>query len=360
MSTAPRYLQDYAAIWERDPKEASLAWWKNARFGLFIHYGLYSQLGEGEWVQFHNRIPVSEYERLAESFAPTRFDADFITDLALESEMRYVNLVSCHHDSFCLWSSMAEPFNSVNSPARRDLVAELADACRRKGLGFFTYYTFMQNWRHPYFLSRDYFPTARPAYPQPEPQYRFSRVEDFARYVAYVRACLTELLTQFGPLAGMWLDLIMGYYAQPDLMPVEEIYAMIRELQPHILVSFKQGATGNEDFATPEHRFQSLEEKARERSGERAATVAREAWERNRHKHNEICATMQEQGWGYVENVEHRSEESVWSLLTHAGSHDCNLLLNVGPLPDGSIHPDDIAVLRATGKRIRSEGYPAT
>lgn len=358
MSGAPRYLQNYQQIWRTDAKAANLAWWKEARFGLFIHYGLYSQLSQGEWVQFHNKIPVSEYEALAQTFAPARFDADFITDLALEAQMRYVNLVSCHHDGFCLWSSHVEPFNSVNAPAGRDLVAELAEACDRKGLGLFTYYTFMQNWRHPYFLSRDYFPTARPAYEQPDPHYAFSRIEDFQRYVDYVRACLTELLNQFGPLAGMWLDLIMGYYAQPDLMPVDEIYAMIREQQPHILVSFKQGATGTEDFATPEHRFQSLEEKARERSGERAAQVARVAWERNRHKHNEICATMQEQGWGYVRDTAHRSEESVWELLRHAGAHDCNLLLNVGPLPDGSIHPDDVAVLRAVGKRIRRDGFP--
>ncbi len=84
--------------------------------------------------------------------------------------------------------------------------------------------------------------------------------------------------------------------------------------------------------------------------------MAKDAWEANRHKHNEICATMQEPGWGYVEDTPHRSEESVWELLGHAGAHGCNLLLNVGPLPDGSIHPDDVSVLRAVGKRIRSEG----
>jgi len=357
MNTAPNYLSSHEDLWKRDPKEASLAWWREARFGLFIHYGLYSQLKRGEWVQFHEQIPVAEYEKLVETFDPSGFDADFITDLAAEAEMRYINLVSCHHDSYALWDSKAEPFNSVNTK-RRDLVGERSEQCDKKGLGFFTYYTYHQNWRHPYFLSRDYYPSARPDYRDPEPAYRFSKPEDFRRYVDYAHECITELITGYGPIAGMWLDLIMGHYACPDMMPVEETYALIRGLSPYCLVSFKQGATGTEDFATPEQHFHSLEERARATYGERAAAVAREAWEKNKDKHNEICATLQRRKWAYAEGEVHLDADEVRGLIAHAWSHDANLLLNTGPMPDGSIPDEDARTLRAVGAKIRSDGWP--
>ena len=357
MSTVPDYLKDYEEIWSQNPREASLAWWRQAKFGLFIHYGLYSQLKRGEWVQFHEGIPVSEYEKLAETFDPSNFDADFITDLAAEAEMRYINLVSCHHDSYALWSSKVEPFNSM-ATVQRDLVGELAEQCNKKKLGFFTYYTYHQNWRHPYFLSREYYDMARPDYPTPEPAYKFSGAEDFAKYVEYCHAAMEELLTGYGPLAGMWLDLIMGYYACPDMMPVEESYALIRRLQPHCLVSFKQGATGTEDFATPEQHFHSLEERARAMFGERSAQVARDAWEKNKTKHNEICATLQRRKWAYAEGEIHLNADEVRGLIAHAATHNCNLLLNTGPMPDGSIPEEDVATLREVGKRIREDGWP--
>ncbi|MFM8765574.1 MAG: alpha-L-fucosidase [Spartobacteria bacterium] len=340
-------------------KTEKMTWWRQAKFGLFIHYGLYSQLGKGEWVQFNEKLPLAEYEKLRDSFRAEKFDADFITDLACEAEMKYVNLVTCHHDSFCLWNSKVEPFNSVNSPCGRDLVGELAAACAKKNLGFFTYYTYHLNWRHPKFIPRSLFAMARPDYPQPEPRYTYQLPADFREYVDYVHAALTELLTGYGPLAGVWLDLIAGHYALPDLMPVRETYALIRRLQPEALVAFKQGATGDEDFATPERHFHSMAETARSRYGERAAQVAAAAWEKNQHKHNEICATLQDGWWGYGTDARHIGPDEVWRLLGHAAAHNCNLLLNTGPLPDGSIHPADIATLRAVGKRIRQEGWPA-
>jgi len=354
----PTYLAPYADLWQRDPHQAALTWFQNANYGLFIHYGLYSQLGRGEWVQYREQIPLAEYEKLADSFTAKKFDADFITDLALEAEMKYINLTSCHHESFCLWDSRAEPFNSKRSPAGRDLVAEMAEQCQKKGLGFFTYYTYMLNWRHPYFLSRETFEMARPAYPQPEARYRLKNLAEFQIYIEYIHACMRELLSRYGALAGMWLDIISAYYALPDLVPVRDTYALIRQLQPQALISFKQGATGDEDFATPEQKFHSLEERARQAYGERAAQIARAAWQKNKDKHNEICATLQKGAWGYDANAQHLSAGELWSLLGSARGHNCNLLANIGPLPAGEVHPDDIAALRAVGKRIRAEGWP--
>ena len=358
MAPVPHYLRAHSDLWVKDPKAANLAWWRQARFGLFIHYGLYSQLGEGEWVQFKRTIPVAKYDQLRQTFDPKGFDAEAITDLALAAEMRYVTLVCCHHDSFTLWPSSAEPFNISTAAPGRDLVGELAQACDRKGLGFFTYYTYALNWRHPWYMSREFFAMARPAYAQSDPHYRFRGPEDLAIYWQYVHACLTELLTRYTPLAGVWLDLIMGYYARPDLIPVEETYALIRRLQPQALISYKQGANGDEDFATPEHNFASLAERAGKHYGPASAQVAATAWERNRHKHNEICTTLHTGGWGYVKDAVHKSADEIFELVRYAGSNRANLLANVGPLPDGSIHPADVAALHAVGDRIRREGWP--
>lgn len=358
----PSYLRGYASQWQEDPHAANLAWWRDARLGLFIHYGLYSLLAEHEWVQFRRKIPVAQYAKLAETFSAHHFDADFITDLALEAEMRYVTLVTCHHESFCLWDSKVESFNSCKAPCcGRDLVGELAAACARKGLGFFTYYTFMLNWRHPWFLSREVMSMARPDYDAPQPEYLYREKADFRRYLDYVRVALTELLTGYGPLSGMWLDLIMAWYILgPEYIPVEEFYALIRELQPHALISWKQGATGTEDFGSPEQRFHSLEERARQAGGEAAAARARVAWEGNQAKHNEICATLQRGSWGFNAFEPHRTADEVYDLVGHALSHNCNLLLNIGPMGDGSVHPTQVRLLRELGARIRRDGWPGT
>lgn len=355
----PKYLGDFETQWKKDPREANLKWFERARFGMFIHYGLYSALGDGEWVQYTRKIPVAEYARLKDGFVADHFDADFITDLALEAGMKYVTLVTCHHESFCLWDSKAEPFNSLNSPCKRDLVREVAEQCDRKGLGFFTYYTFMLNWKHPYFLSRQHLSIARPDYSQPQPEYLFRSLDDYPRYIDYMQSCIRELLEIEYPLAGIWLDIISAYYLVPDLVPVHQTYEMIRRLRPEALIAFKQGATGDEDFAAPEFSFKSLGEKFREQGNADAAARADRAWQQNRTKHNEICMTLQKGGWGYKKDSVHLSADDLLNGLGKALSNNCNLLANIGPLPDGSIHPEDIRTLRETGKRIRSEGWPA-
>ena len=137
----PSYLKDYEEIYSKNPRQAAIEWFRDAKFGLFLHYGLYSQLGRHEWVQFREKIPVGEYSKLKDTFTAENFDADFICDLALEAQMKYVNITTRHHDSFCLFDTKQSDFNSVNSPAKRDLVGELARACAKRGLGFFCYYS---------------------------------------------------------------------------------------------------------------------------------------------------------------------------------------------------------------------------
>jgi alpha-L-fucosidase len=274
--------------------------------------------------------------------------------------MRYVNITSRHHDSFCLFDSAISGYNSVHSAAERDLIAELSEQCWAKGLGLFLYYSYALDWRHPYFYPRELFHIARPDYTAPEPRYKWRMEEDFEHYIAFVHAQLRELLTNYGPLAGIWLDPIMGYYARPDLFPIRETYALIRELQPQTLIAFKQGATGTEDFASPERSGHSLADRVRDQIGPDQAEIAQRAWDGNKDKHNEICDTLQPGAWGYVagDDGRHRTVDEVLQMLANAKRQNCNLLLNTGPLPDGSIHPEDVATLREVGRRIRSDGWP--
>lgn len=352
-STCPPHLRGYEDIYRESPIEASRRWFKEAGLGLFMHYGIYSLLGRGEWVMFHERIPVREYEKLKDRFTAERFDADMIADLALEAGMKYINITSRHHDSFCLFRTNQTDFNSVESPAGRDLVAELAEACHRKGLGLFLYYSYALDWRHPYFYPVEAgWRCARPHYDKPEPSYLWRKDKDFRHYIDFVHNQLRELLTQYGPIAGIWFDPIMGYYARPDLFPIDETYRLIRSLQPHCLISFKQGANGEEDFAAPERSAHSLERRVVEQFGAQSAAIARRAWEKNSGKKIEICATLQTKAWGYHAEADHKGPDEVMRMIEDAHGIGANLLLNTGPLGDGSIHPQDERTLREIGRAL--------
>ena len=357
MNGVPNYLKEYEELWNRNPHDANMEWFKNAKWGLFMHYGLYSQLERGEWVLLREKIPLDEYEKLYDTFDPKNFDADFITDLALEAEMKYVNLTTCHHEGFCLWQSDVEKYNSYNA-VKRDLVRELAEQCDKKGLGFFTYYTHVFNWRHPYAFPVSEVPCGQPAYDFIEPRYKYKTREDAAKYWEYAHACMEELLDLEYPLAGMWLDIIMGYYKNPDVVRIEDTYKLIREKRPETLLSFKQGATGTEDFASPEFHFASHGDNYSRKGDFAASKLADDAWNINKHKHNEICMTLQQSNWGYKKDSIHYDANEVYSRLGYALMNNCNMLANTGPLPDGSIHPDDIKALREVGRMIREDGWP--
>ena len=175
----PSYLKDSNELYAHDPRRAALQWFREAKFGLFMHYGLYSLEGRHEWLQFREKIPVATYAKLKDRFTAEKFDADSITDLALAAQMRYVNITTRHHDSFCLFATKQTDFNSVNSPAKRDLVAELSTACQKKGLGLCLYYSHGRDWRHPHAPNNDEWGgRARPAYDPPEPTYATGKNHD--------------------------------------------------------------------------------------------------------------------------------------------------------------------------------------
>ncbi|WP_372756127.1 alpha-L-fucosidase [Mariniflexile sp.] len=336
----PLYLSDVKDDYKNDPRKASIDWFKDARYGMFIHYGLYSILGRHEWVMYNEKIHVAEYAKLKDQFTAEKFDADFITDLALEAGMKYINLTTRHHDSFCLWDSKFTDFKSTNSPAKRDLVAELSEQCNKKGLAFFLYYSHGRDWRHPHAPNNDNWGgAARPKYETTEPFYKYGDEHNLQLYLEFMSNQVNELLTNYSPIAGIWLD----GFATPasgdrSKFKIQELYDLVHSKQPQALVSYKQGMLGTEDFLAPERKYN-----ADEKIG----------------KPLEICDHLQRKGWGYTktEDGNHKTKDEVIQMLKKAASYPANLLLNTGPLPSGEIHPEDVKVLREVGAEIRSKGW---
>jgi alpha-L-fucosidase len=342
----PSYLKDYEDLYITNPRKAAIEYFKNAKFGLFITYGLFSHL-EGiwqgkhvrpsEWVQLRGKIRVKEYEKLASKFTAKKFDADFITDMALDAGMKYINLITRHHDSFCLFDSKYTDFKSTNSPAKRDLVAELSEQCQKKGLGFYLYYSHGRDWRHPHAPNNEgWGGEARPQYEHKEESYKYGEDHDLQIYVEFMKNQITELLTNYGPIGGIWLDGIAvplnpKENNKTEMFKCQELYDHIHSLQPQVLVSYKQGLLGTEDFKAPERHFKGSSDVPLE-----------------------ICDTLQPFSWGYARKDEgrHKSADDVMKMLEEAEQKNANLLLNTGPLPDGSIHPDDVKTLKEVGKRL--------
>jgi alpha-L-fucosidase len=344
----PSYLREYQAEYRENPRQANLDWFVEARYGMFIHYGLYSLLEKGEWVQLRDTIPVAEYAKLKDAFTADRFDADMITDLALKAGMKYITITSKHHDGFCLFETRATDFNVLNSPCGRDLIGELYDACQEKGLGLFLYYSYGADWKHPYFYPREAgWQHARPAYQDPQPEYLYEKEADFQIYVDFVHQQIEELFTQYPNIAGIWFDPIMGFYSRPDLFPIDATYALVRSLSPHALISFKQGANGDEDFMAPERGGEA-------RVGQQFE-VARKVYEMNKDKPREICNTLQPHAWGYnkAHDGNHKNAEEILEMLADAAAMNANLLLNVGPKGDGSFPEEDISALVEAGRRLK-------
>ncbi|WP_227377657.1 alpha-L-fucosidase [Haladaptatus halobius] len=366
ISSAPRYLNEHAQRYEENPRQASHEWFDDAKYGLFLHYGLYSLLGNHEWVQYHERIEPADYAQLQHYFTAESFDAERIVEFAQHCGMNYITFTARHHEGFCLFDSDYTTYTTVEAPAGRDLVAELSKACQQAGMGLFLYYSHGYDWHHPHAPNRnEWGDPVRPAYDE-QPGCYADAGHDLNIYLDYLESQITELLTEYGPIAGIWLD--PSYLPQKDTdrfaeaFDLESLYETIRDCQPQTLISYKEGVTGTEDFVTPEHK-----------PGERDVL-------------GEVCTTMipgeayrdemagqwgfgdeggesQQQvstSWGYAKAAEgmHRDVDEVWEKLSTTLSDGYNLLMNVGSLPDGRLDPEDVETLRAVGDRIEYEGYP--
>lgn len=357
----PYYLKGYEAEYAKSPKEAALAWFKDARFGLFVHWGPASLYAQGEWVMYNKNIPLDEYVQKAREFKGEKFNAQDYVDLAVSAKMKYITFVAKHHDGYALWDSKASDYNSMDFTPQRDFVKELAVACRKAGLGFFIYYSVGLDWYHPYYLPRSMYNPARPRYDKQPAQYKYEKPEDFKHYMNFAKTQIMELCTQYGPIAGFWFDTVGGVYQYPDLFNIQEVYDMIHTIQPHALVVFKTGANGNEDFITGEGSMGSLAPLFKNAGLPQVVQDAADhSWENNKTKPAELNIPIQKLAWGYLESPRQRqkSKEEVWELLENCAKMNANLLLNIAPYPDGRIQEENIKTLKEVGERIEKSGFP--
>ena len=340
----PKFLDGYQAQYAADPGSAARAWFRDARCGLFLGYGVYSQLRRGPNVQLDERIPLARYRELKETFDPSGFDAGRIADLALACGMRYVGLTARHADGFCMFRTIETDFNSLESSGR-DLLGELAEACRERDLGLLPSYSYAADWRHPYFFpaetARSNWRGARPAYDSPPNEYLFQKDEDFLHYIRYAHNQLQEIVYRYEQIAGIRLEPASGYHARPDLFPVAQAYSILREARPGLLVAFGLGANGDEDFV-------ALKAEVPEATEERIAIDDRGS---DRGKQLEVCHSLTDRDVGGGSETARTDAAELVRLLEEVSARGANLLVRAELNPDGSIDAEDKRTLLEFGNR---------
>jgi alpha-L-fucosidase len=312
---------------------AARARFQDAKFGMFIHWGISSLLMDGEWVMENRHIRAADYERIAGYFNPARFDADQWVATAKRAGMRYITLITKHHDGFALFDSRVSDWDVVDrTPYHRDVVRQVADACRREGITLFVYYSQL-DWHHP-----DYFPRGRTGNGAGRPD-----SGDFGRYLDYMDAQLRELFTNYGPLGGVWFD---GMWDRPDAdWRLARTYGMIHRLQPAALI-------------IPNHHGAPL-------PGEDVQTFEKDLPGANTAGFNttvvgalplETSETMND-SWGFRLTDHHdKGAGDLVRELVNAAGRDANFLLNVGPMPDGTIPEDFVVRLDSIGRWLGAAG----
>jgi len=303
--------------------DARTQWFRDAKFGMFIHWGAYSVIGRHEWARNIFHIPQDEYDEYARQFNPVNYDPNAWVDLAQDAGMKYMVITSKHHDGFDMFRSDAGDYGIKMTSYSGDPLKMLADACKAKGMRLGFYHSIM-DWHH-----RDYRP--RRDWESPDPK----AGGDLPRYIDYMEAQLKELLTRYGDVAVLWFDGEWEHTTQE--MRSDEVYDMIRKLQPNTLINdrlFKRQPGNKADFGTPEQYVPS--------TGLRDPGGKPILWE--------SCVTIDPSSWGYNRyGTEFRTNRDLIRMLVEVASKGGNLLLNVGPKPDGTIQPDFVSRLRAMG-----------
>lgn len=298
-----------------DNRIKRMAWWHEARFGMFVHWGLYSQTGRHEWVMNAERIPVPEYEKLAATWHPKPGAARKWAALAARAGMKYMVLTTKHHEGFCLWDSKLTDYCATKRGPGRDLVKEYVDACREYGLKVGFYYSLM-DWHHPdgHACARD--EKAR------------------RRFVDYTYGLVRELMSNYGKIDILWYD-VSWPLKGADKWESARINAMARKLQPNILINDRSQLP--EDFGTPEeHIVAQSSENGR-------------GWE--------ACMTFNG-AWGFMDTPDEdwHGPRAVLAMLNQCTSGKGNLLLNIGPKADGSVPRQAIERLSAVGAWLKKNG----
>jgi alpha-L-fucosidase len=298
-------------IRQAETRAERMKWWHEAKFGMFIHFGLYSLIGQHEWVKEVEGVPIPQYELLARHFNPKPNAAREWARLAKRAGQKYMVMTTKHHEGFCHWDSKLTDYNAVKQGPKRDLVREYVDAARAEGLRVGFYYSLM-DWHHP--------DGAR------------CKTDEEARkrFVEYTHGLIRELLTNYGKIDVLWYD--VSWPLDAAGWESERMNKMVFDLQPEIIVNNRNGLEG--DFATPEQHI--------------TASEAGRAWE--------SCMTLND-SWGFNRaDDEWKSPKAIVKNLATCSVGGGNYLLNIGPEPDGSVPPESVAVLETVGKWLDTNG----
>ena len=314
------------------------------RFGIFIHWGIYSMLADGEWVQNRKNINYQEYALLANAFYPSKFNADEWAELFREAGARYVTFTSRHHDGFSMFKTATSDYNIVDgTPFKRDVVKELANALAKQDIKLHFYYSHL-DWQR-----LDYWPLGREGHGVGRPE---GKDGDWDKYLAFMRTQLTELLTNYGPIGAIWFD---GYWDKKDQYSYEELYKvwdmqqeydLIHKLQPSCLVANNHHVAPypGEDIQ-PFERDVPGENTSGYLTGTKVSSLPLET-----------CQTINKD-WGYkIVGSPYKTIKELITILARTASKGANLLLNVGPRPDGTIPDESARLLREMGAWLKVNG----
>jgi alpha-L-fucosidase len=317
---------------------------QDMKFGMFIHWGPFSIPGSGEWVMNNRNISVGNYTRLEKFFNPINFRVEDYVSLAKKSGMKYITLITRHHDGFSMWNTQYSDFNIMNGPYKQDIVKLFADECHKQGIKLFLYYSLL-DWRredYSYWTGNTGQGTGR------------THKGNWPDYIQFMKNQLRELLTNYGKIDGIWFD---GYWDQVNEDPktkvktlkvdwhMEEIYALIHSLQPQCLI-------GNNHHSTPlsGEDFQMFEKdlpggNTTGFGGASASSLPLET-----------CETMND-SWGFnITDTKYKSFRDLIHYMVHSAGMNANFLLNIGPMPNGEIQPEFVDTLHKIGSWIDKYG----
>ena len=305
---------------------------QDMKFGLFIHWGIYSELGAGEWVMNEKKIPYDSYKRLADFFNPQAFNAHDWVMVAKKAGMKYITITSRHHDGFSMYATKASPYNIVDAtPYHKDPLMELANECVKEGIGLNFYYSLL-DWGR-----KDY------AYGSPIVNNKPTN-GDWEAYINFMKAQLTELITKYPGVKGIWFD---GNWDRPTVnWRLDEIYALIHQLNPAILV-------GNNHHLAPKdgEDFQMFE---KDLPGNNTSGFS--ATSKIGALPLETCETINN-SWGFnITDRKFKSSKQIIHYLVNAAGRNANFLLNIGPMPNGKIQPEFADTLAIVGAWMQKNG----
>jgi len=295
-------------------------WFFEKRFGMFVHWGLYSILGWHEQHQWRGHVPRKEYVKLAGQWNPTKFDPEQWLDLLQEAGMKYLTVTTKHHDGFCLFDTQLTRFTSVHTPYGKDIIGMLADACHKRKLPLCLYYS-IADWNHPNYPNQG----RHHELPKPEEGDR----PDWNAYLEFLRGQVRELCSNYGKIHGIWWDMNVPEHVDPS------INAMIRKLQPDAVINDRGFDKG--DFGTPERDYKA--------DDARAFTTRVEA-----------CQAVGSESWGYRKDEDYYTIGHLERSISRYLARGANYLLNVGPQPDGMINPRSASILKGIGQWMKAVG----